>query len=378
MIIAENLCKNYGDLQVLKNIHLKIEDGDIYGLVGKSGVGKSTLLRCINGLETYQSGSLQVEGEEVSKKNGKALRLFRKQIGMVFQHFSLLERKSVRDNIALPMKCWGISGKESEKEVERLAKIVGLEDKLDVKARNLSGGQKQRVAIARALTLKPKILLCDEATSALDPKTTKDILKLLKKINQEMNITIVMVTHQMSVVREICNKVSILEKGRIVEEGDVASVFARYSKPLQNLLGETEITIPKDGVTLKIIIPDRKENDNLLSLIAINLGVPFSLVGGHIEQYREQKIGTFFIQIKKEYEERVKNYLKDKYVEYERVKEGGKISERNRNRRNSYTNYCTCIFSNNKNVGSIHCISRDIWNDISDNLIYDSSRWNDA
>lgn len=319
MIIAENLCKNYGDLQVLKNIHLKIEDGDIYGLVGKSGVGKSTLLRCINGLETYQSGSLQVEGEEVSKKSGKALRLFRKQIGMVFQHFSLLERKSVRDNIALPMKCWGISGKESEKEVERLAKIVGLEDKLDVKARNLSGGQKQRVAIARALTLKPKVLLCDEATSALDPKTTKDILKLLKKINQEMNITIVMVTHQMSVVREICNKVSILEKGRIVEEGDVASVFARYSKPLQNLLGETEITIPKDGVTLKIIIPDRKENDNLLSLIAINLGVPFSLVGGHIEQYREQKIGTFFIQIKKEYEERVKNYLKDKYVEYERV-----------------------------------------------------------
>lgn len=319
MIIAENLCKNYGDLQVLKNIHLKIEDGDIYGLVGKSGVGKSTLLRCINGLETYQSGSLQVEGEEVSQKSGKALRLFRKQIGMVFQHFSLLERKSVRDNIALPMKCWGISGKESEKEVERLAKIVGLEDKLDVKARNLSGGQKQRVAIARALTLKPKILLCDEATSALDPKTTKDILKLLKKINEEMNITIVMVTHQMSVVREICNKVSILEKGRIVEEGDVASVFARYSKPLQNLLGETEITIPKDGVTLKIIIPDRKENDNLLSLIAINLGVPFSLVGGHIEQYREQKIGTFFIQIKKEYEERVKNYLKDKYVEYESV-----------------------------------------------------------
>ena len=319
MIIAENLCKNYGDLQVLKNIHLKIEDGDIYGLVGKSGVGKSTLLRCINGLETYQSGCLQVEGEEVIKKRGKALRLFRKQIGMVFQHFSLLERKSVRDNIALPMKCWGISGKESEKEVERLAKIVGLEDKLDVKARNLSGGQKQRVAIARALTLKPKILLCDEATSALDPKTTKDILKLLKKFNQEMNITIVMVTHQMSVVREICNKVSILEKGRIVEEGDVASVFARYSKPLQNLLGETEITIPKDGVTLKIIIPDRKENDNLLSLIAINLGVPFSLVGGHIEQYREQKIGTFFIQIKKEYEERVKNYLKDKYVEYESV-----------------------------------------------------------
>lgn len=233
MIIAENLCKNYGDLQVLKNINLKIEDGDIYGLVGKSGVGKSTLLRCINGLETYQSGSLKVEGEEISQKKRKSLRAFRKQIGMIFQHFSLLERKSVRENISLPMKCWGISGKEAEKEVERLAAIVGLEEKLDVKARNLSGGQKQRVAIARALTLNPRILLCDEATSALDPKTTKDILELLKKINQELHITIVMVTHQMSVVREICNKVSILENGKIVEEGDVVSVFSKYSRPLQ-------------------------------------------------------------------------------------------------------------------------------------------------
>lgn len=319
MIIAENLCKNYGNLQVLKNINLKIDDGDIYGLVGKSGVGKSTLLRCINGLETYQSGSLKVEGEEISKKHGKDLRTFRKQIGMIFQHFSLLERKSVRDNIFLPMKCWGISGKEAEAKVESLAKIVGLEEKLDVKARNLSGGQKQRVAIARALTLNPRILLCDEATSALDPKTTKDILELLKRINQEMNITIVMVTHQMSVVREICNKVSILENGRIVEEGDVISVFSRYSKPLQNLLGENELEIPNEGTTMKIIIPDRQENDNLLALMAINLGIPFSVIGGHIEQYRNQKIGTFFIQMSEEYEFPIKNYLKEKYVKFETV-----------------------------------------------------------
>ena len=319
MIIAENLCKNYGNLQVLKNINLKIEDGDIYGLVGKSGVGKSTLLRCINGLETYQGGSLKVEGEEIIQKNKKSLRVFRKQIGMIFQHFSLLERKSVRENISLPMKCWGISGKAVEEKVEHLAAIVGLEEKLDVKAQNLSGGQKQRVAIARALTLNPRILLCDEATSALDPKTTKDILELLKKINQELHITIVMVTHQMSVVREICNKVSILENGRIVEEGDVVSVFSRYSKSLQNLLGESELAIPEEGVTLKIIIPDREENDNLLSLMAINLGIPFSVVGGHIEQYREQKIGTFFIQINEEYESKIKNYLEKKYVECERV-----------------------------------------------------------
>ena len=241
---------------------------------------------------------------------------------MIFQHFSLLERKSVRENISLPMKCWGISGKEAEKEVERLAAIVGLEEKLDVKARNLSGGQKQRVAIARALTLNPRILLCDEATSALDPKTTKDILELLKKINQELHITIVMVTHQMSVVREICNKVSILENGKIVEEGDVVSVFSKYSRPLQNLLGESELTIPKEGVTLKIIIPDREENDNLLSLMAMNLRIPFSIVGGHIEQYREQKIGTFFIQTKDEYEGKINNYLEEKYVECERVGKG--------------------------------------------------------
>lgn len=320
MIIAENLCKSYGDLQVLKNINLKIEDGDIYGLVGKSGVGKSTLLRCINGLEAYQSGSLKVEGEEVREKKGKNLRIFRRQIGMIFQHFSLIDRKSVRDNISLPMRCWGISGKEADDEVVRLAKIVGLEDKLDVKARNLSGGQKQRVAIARALTLNPKILLCDEATSALDPKTTRDILALLQKINREMNITIVMVTHQMSVVREICNKVSILEAGQIVEEGDVVSVFSGYSRPLQNLLGEEEIEIPENGVTMKVIIPDKKENDNLLSLMAIGLGIPFSVVGGHVERYREQKIGTFYIQLKEEYEKVIDKYLEEKEIEHTSIR----------------------------------------------------------
>lgn len=322
MIVAQNLCKSYGNLQVLKNINLKIEDGDIYGLVGKSGVGKSTLLRCINGLENYQSGSLKVEDKEVSKMSGKTLRLFRREVGMIFQHFSLLERKTVRENIALPMKCSGFGKQEIKSQVEKLAKVVGLEDKLDVKAKNLSGGQKQRVAVARALTLNPKILLCDEATSALDPKTTKDILMLLKKINEDMKITIVMVTHQMSVVRQICNKMSILEAGQIVEEGDVIDVFTGYSKHLQNLLGENELEIEESdtGVTMKVLLPDKKENDNFLSLMAIHLKVPFSVVGGKVEQYRDKKIGTFFIHLEQDNKEVVSNYLKEHQVDYEIIK----------------------------------------------------------
>lgn len=316
MIQINNLCKSYGNLPVLKNISLEIQDGDIYGLVGKSGVGKSTLLRCINGLESYQQGSLTVEGQEVRELSGKSLRLFRRQIGMIFQHFSLLERKTVRENIGLPMRCFGLPRDEIEAQTQKLAKIVGLEDKLEVRARNLSGGQKQRVAIARALTLNPRILLCDEATSALDPKTTRDILKLLKRINEKLHITIIMVTHQMSVVQQICNKMAILEAGQIVEEGDVVSVFSGESKPLKNLLGENEPDLPKQGVTLKIILPDKRENDNFLALMAIRLGIPFSFVGGHVEQYRDIKIGMFLINFDAAYREQVEAYLTEQRKTY--------------------------------------------------------------
>lgn len=210
MIEITNLEKNFGDLEVLKKINLKIMDGEIYGLVGVSGAGKSTLLRCINGLESYSNGSLKVNGTEVKDLDKKQKKIFQKNIGMIFQHFPMLTRKTVYDNIAFPMKCWKYGKKEIDQRVKELAEIVGITDKLGEKPANLSGGQKQRVAIARALSMNPKILLSDEATSALDPKTTQSILALLKEINEKLGITIIIVTHQMEVVRQVCQKVSLL------------------------------------------------------------------------------------------------------------------------------------------------------------------------
>ena len=227
--------------EVLKNINFNIEKGDIYGLVGRSGAGKSTLLRCINGLTGYDSGSLKVYGKEVNLFSEKELREFRKSIGMIFQNFSLLERRSVYHNIAVPMECWGYSKKEISERAMKLLKLVGLEEKSDVKPRELSGGQKQRVAIARALAMEPSILLCDEATSALDPNTTNAILELLYRINQDMGITIVMVTHQMEVLRRICRNMAIIENGEAEITGNVEEIFKSAPPQLKRLLGTQEI-----------------------------------------------------------------------------------------------------------------------------------------
>ena len=217
MIKIQNLNKYYGDTQVLKDVNIEISKGEIFGIIGHSGAGKSTLLRCINGLEKYQEGSLTVQGKEVKDLNDSEIRNLRKNLGMIFQHFSLLERRTVFENVALPLECFKYSKAEIEKRVNNLLEIVGLSDKKDVKPRNLSGGQKQRVAIARALALEPKVLLCDEATSALDPNTTKSILTLLEDINKKLDITIIIVTHQMEVVKQICTRVAVMEDGKVLE-----------------------------------------------------------------------------------------------------------------------------------------------------------------
>ena len=205
MIDLVNVRKSFGDLEVLKDINIHIEEKEIYGIIGQSGAGKSTLLRCINGLESYESGTITVEGTTVNVKDKNALRQLRRNMGMIFQNFNLLERLDVYDNVALPMRFWGINPKtdKSRKKIEDLIELVGLKDKMHARPAELSGGQKQRVAIARALVNDPKILLCDEATSALDPRITKGILALLKKINEELGITIIVVTHQMEVVKEL-------------------------------------------------------------------------------------------------------------------------------------------------------------------------------
>ena len=231
---------------ILKDVSLEIRKGEIFGIIGQSGVGKSTLLRCINGLESYNRGKLIVNGSEVCALSHDGLRHFRKDIGMIFQNFALLNRKTVFENVVLPMRCWGYPKTKMEKTAKDLLNLVGLENKTHAYPNALSGGQKQRVAIARALTLEPKILLCDEATSSLDPGMTKSILDLLKNINKKLGLTIVVVTHEMDVIKLICDKMAIISKGRIEVCGSVESVFLKQPAALLDLIGNKGIETPME------------------------------------------------------------------------------------------------------------------------------------
>ena len=230
MIEIKNLCKSFeiadGTVDALKDISLTINDGEIYGIIGMSGAGKSTLVRCINLLEQPTSGTIEIDGVDLTKLSKKDLRVKRKEISMIFQNFNLLQQKNVLQNVLFPLQISNNDKQYSLKKAKDLLKMVDLSDKLDSYPSQLSGGQKQRVAIARALACDPKVLLCDEPTSALDPQTTASILQLLKTINQKLNITIIMITHQMSVVEKICNKVAILSEGKVAESGQVNEVFS--------------------------------------------------------------------------------------------------------------------------------------------------------
>lgn len=217
MIELKNVTKRYGDNVVLKNISLKIEKGDIFGIVGLSGAGKSTLIRTINKLERIDEGKILVDNQNVADLNGQNLRNFRKEVAMIFQNFNLLTSRTVYGNVKLPL--------EKEGNIDEMLKLVELDDKRDTYISKLSGGQKQRVAIARALVTKPKILLSDEATSALDPITANNILDLIKKINEKFGITIVLITHQMEVIKKICNKIAVLKEGEIIEKGETDVIF---------------------------------------------------------------------------------------------------------------------------------------------------------
>lgn len=243
MIRFKNLTKTFkkNDVKALKNINLSIEKGDIFGFVGKSGAGKSTLLRMINGLELPTEGSIYVNNKDLNtlKKNG--LVEARKKIGMIFQNFNLINSKSVYKNIAFPLEINNVKADEINKRVKEVLKLVDLEDKINAYPMQLSGGQKQRVAIARAIINNPSILLCDEATSALDPKTTKSILELLKKINENLKITIVLITHELKVVKSICKNVGILDQGNLIEAGNTENVFnLNKAHPITRELLEVE------------------------------------------------------------------------------------------------------------------------------------------
>ncbi|PAB59578.1 methionine ABC transporter ATP-binding protein [Anaeromicrobium sediminis] len=314
MIEIKNLKKSFGEVQVLKDINLTIDIGKIYGLVGRSGAGKSTLLRCINGLESYDEGTIIVDGIEVKSLNNQAAREFKKEIGMIFQQFSLLNRMTVYENIALPMKCWKYSKIQIDKKVKELVELVGIPDKLYSKPSELSGGQKQRVAIARALSMDPKILLCDEATSALDPQTAKAIISLINKINNELGITIVIVTHQMSVLRSSCENISILENGRIEESGFVEDIFLKQPQSLRNLIGDKDIILPQSGINLHILLSKEISDQPVITQMARELQTDFMILGGEMENYRNSVLGSVIINISHENLPVITKYLNENNV----------------------------------------------------------------
>jgi len=236
MIVLSNVCKTFDSAQgrvvAVDDVNLAVEAGQIYGIIGYSGAGKSTLIRLLNGLETPTSGSIEVDGFDIARAKGQQLRQARLKISMVFQHFNLLWSRTVSQNIAFSMQIAGVPKAQIKQRVAELVALVGLQGREDAYPAQLSGGQKQRVGIARALANNPGVLLCDEATSALDPQTTDSILELLLDINRKLNLTIVLITHEMHVVRKICHRVAVMENGRIVEEGPVIDVFTQPQQPI--------------------------------------------------------------------------------------------------------------------------------------------------
>ncbi len=320
MITISNVRKSFQDLEVLKGVSLTIEDGEIYGIVGQSGAGKSTLLRCINGLESYDYGSIVANGITVDIKQKKELRDLQRKMGMIFQNFNLLERLDVYDNIALPMKFWGqkTRSEESRKKVMDLIHLVGLDEKVHARPKELSGGQKQRVAIARALVLDPQFLLCDEATSALDPEITKGILSLLQRINREFGITIVVVTHQMEVVKQICQRVAFLSDGRVLAEGKPEELFIKPSRTeIKSFLRDKSELLPKSGVNIQLFFFGEGSDDPVVTQMARELEQDFSICWAKLEDFRENVYGSLVLNIQESDKERVCEFLNKKGVHWE-------------------------------------------------------------
>ena len=316
MIKIENLSKFYGDTQILFDINLEVKKGEIFAIVGHSGAGKSTLLRCINGLESYQGGSLKVFDQEIKNLDETQQRHLRRDVGMTFQHFALMARKNVFENVATPLKFWGYKSDETEKRVRELLNLVGLESKAKSYPSELSGGQKQRVAIARALALNPKILLSDEATSALDPNTTNQILELLEKINKELDISVVIVTHEMEVVKSIAKRAILLEGGKIIGSGSIEELFLKPDEKMKEFLGEVEI-LPSTGTNIRLFFPKEVAQNSVITHMARSLNIDFNIVWGKLEKLNDNVLGSLVINIDEKDKENVLNYIKQSGVLWE-------------------------------------------------------------
>ncbi|MBP3949927.1 methionine ABC transporter ATP-binding protein [Bacillus suaedae] len=321
-----------GLVTAVDRVDLKIEEGEIFGVIGYSGAGKSTLIRMLNLLERPTEGSVIVDNQVLSSLKSKSLRKARQEIGMIFQHFNLLWSRTVRENISFPLEIAGVANAERKQRVEELIKLVGLEGRGDSYPSQLSGGQKQRVGIARALANNPKVLLCDEATSALDPKTTDSILDLLVDINEKLGLTIILITHEMHVIRKICHQVAVMEAGRIVEQGPVLEVFRN---PKQQMTKEfvKQITEPEEtteafsqmlaehpnGRILQLTFVGEEAERPLITQLIRTFEIEVNIVQGKITKIHEGSYGTLFIALNGENDEIDKaiSFIKSKRVEVE-------------------------------------------------------------
>ena len=311
MIELEQISKTFADagreVHAVNDVSLTIRNGDVFGIIGFSGAGKSTLVRCINLLERPTEGSVRIDGKELTRMPAKELRQARKKIGMIFQHFNLMPSRTIFGNVAYPLKGSGLRKDQIAEKVRKLLDLVGIADKENAYPSQLSGGQKQRAAIARALANDPDILLCDEATSALDPQTTKSILKLLERLNRELGITLVVITHEMAVVKEICNRVAVMDHGRVVEEGEVFSVFASpkeeltrsFIKTTSNLQKIEELIAAKSPVValkpgeriVRLSYVERNASEPLISTMTKKYGVILNIIFADIEIVQNAPIG---------------------------------------------------------------------------------------
>ncbi|MBR9872127.1 MAG: methionine ABC transporter ATP-binding protein [Gammaproteobacteria bacterium] len=312
MIVFDEVRKSYQvggrDIPALRPTSMTIETGEVFGIVGHSGAGKSTLIRLINKLEPVSGGRILIEGEDITGYSAAELRAFRRKVGMIFQHFNLLSSKTVADNIAFPMKLAGIYSKtEIRERVEELLARVSLSDHANKYPSQLSGGQKQRVGIARALACRPTVLLCDEATSALDPQTTQSVLKLLADINKELGLTIVLITHEMDVVRRVCDRVAVMDAGRVVEMGPVSEVFLHPQHPTtrdfvlesESIDGdELQENLQKaEGRILRLTFKGESTYKPLLGSVARQSGVDFSILSGRIDHIKDTPYGQLTLSL---------------------------------------------------------------------------------
>ncbi|WP_080875160.1 methionine ABC transporter ATP-binding protein [Oceanobacillus timonensis] len=331
MISIEGLKKvfslNNKDVVAVDNLNLQVEDGDIYGVVGYSGAGKSTFVRLINRLEEPSAGTVKIGDQVITSLSKSDLRIARQDIGMVFQHFNLLWSRTVADNIAFPLEISGVEKRERKKRVLELVELVGLSGKEDAYPAQLSGGQKQRVGIARALANSPKVLLCDEATSALDPETTNQILRLLQGINEKLGLTIILITHEMHVIRKICNRVAVMEYGKVVEEGNVIDVFTKPQQQVtQNFVEQltgsneeeddmTELTEKfREGMLLRIQFLGESANQTIISQLVKQFDIHVNILQGKITQTQGGSYGTLIVQLLGSQQDEAMKYLKEQDV----------------------------------------------------------------